>query len=68
MEWTSVITERQVRDAAFWEDTICPNCGTTGGETRYACFHCDSAEPLPAKQILYILENVEREDDGREDD
>lgn len=56
-------TEKQVREAAFWEQTICPNCGAVDGEANYACFHCDAAVVIPAKQVLFILENVEREED-----
>ena len=60
------VSLRAVRDAAFWDDTICTNCGATGGEARYACFHCDEAEVLPAKIVLQVCENVEREEEDDE--
>lgn len=62
-----MITERQVKDAAFWEETICPNCGAVGGEAQYACFECDKAVVLPAKQILFIIESVEMEEEDGND-
>lgn len=51
-----------LKDAAFWDQTICVNCGAVEGEARYACFHCDSAEVLPAKLILTLVESVEKEE------
>lgn len=57
-------TAKQVREAAFWEETICPACGETGGESRYECFSCGKAVVIPAKEALFILENVEEEEDG----
>ena len=60
------ISEKAVREAAFWEETICPACGDTGGEKFFECFECEKATVLPAKLVVEVLENVEREeaDDG----
>ena len=58
-----MITDRQVREAAFWEETICPNCGETEGEPYYACIECNVCVVLPAKQVLFIRENIEAEEE-----
>lgn len=61
-----MIKEKAVYEAALAEDTICPACGDTGGEKRYECFRCGEAVVLPAKEVAFILANVERDDEENE--
>lgn len=62
-----MINEKIVRQAAFWEETICPACGEMGGEARYECFACGKAVVMPAVEAVAVLDNVERDGNGDAD-
>ncbi len=54
-----MITEADARKAAFWDQTICLDCGSTEGDVTEECENCGGAHVLQGKLILVVLESVQ---------
>lgn len=54
-------TYNEVAAAAAEGDTICPACGTRGGEAGYECFYCEDAVVRDAGEIQRILDLIEED-------
>lgn len=59
-----MISEEAARRAAFWDQTICLDCGETEGDLMEPCENCGGGQVYQGRLIVAILDNVERGDDA----
>ena len=59
------LTRSSLETAAFWNENVCPSCGTIQTDEQPAgapCQECDRPGTMPATVALHLLELVEEND------
>ena len=59
-----MIPEEAARKAAFWDQTICLDCGDTEGDPTEACEVCGGQHVYQGRLLVAVLDGVERGADG----
>lgn len=56
------IARKDLEAAAFWEQSVCLDCGLIVEPDEDTCESCGSDDLLPAKQVLKATDLVEEEE------
>lgn len=59
------LTREALETAAFWNENVCPSCGTIQTDDQpagAACQECDRPGTMPASVALQLLDRMEEDE------